>query len=59
MPNDRRCHLRFDLHLVALIEYFSATPEGERILDATPDLGRGWDAMSGRPSVIRTQPSLG
>ena len=48
-----------DLHLVPLIEYLSATPEGERILDATPNLGRWWDGMSGRPSVIQTQPSLG
>lgn len=48
-----------DLHLVPIYDYVSKTPEGESLLQATPDLRRWWDGMSARESVAKTAPQLG
>lgn len=48
-----------DLHLVPIYDYFSQTPEGETLLGPAANLRRWWSSMSGRPSVVKTKPSLG
>jgi glutathione S-transferase len=48
-----------DLHLAPIYDYFSQTPEGEKLLPGTPNLQRWWAAMSQRASVQKTKPSLG
>ena len=48
-----------DLHLVPVYQYFMQTPEGEKLLAGTANLGGWWSKMSDRPSVIKTTPSLG
>lgn len=47
-----------DLHLMPIMAYFCATPEGQRLIDATPNLKRWWAAASSRPSMAKTQPQL-
>ena len=48
-----------DLHLVPVYGYFSMTPEGQKALTKAPKLARWWQAISKRPSVVKTQPQLG
>jgi glutathione S-transferase len=48
-----------DLHLAPMMAYFSATPEGERLLPSYPGLQRWWSTIAARPSMERTQPRLG
>ena len=48
-----------DLHLAPVIAYFADLPEGKKLLPNSPRLNRWWQAMSKRPSVVRTQPKLG
>jgi glutathione S-transferase len=48
-----------DLHLAPVMAYFSATPEGKKLLSDSPRLNRWWQAISTRPSVVKTQPKLG
>lgn len=48
-----------DLHLAPILAYFSATPEGEKVLAATPNLRRWFAAIGARPSFAATEPQLG
>ncbi len=48
-----------DLHLAPILAYFSATPEGESTLAATPNLRRWFAAIGARPSFTGTAPQLG
>ena len=48
-----------DLHVAPVMAYFSQTPEGKGVLAKLPRLTRWWQAMSARPSVVKTQPKLG
>lgn len=48
-----------DLLFVPVYDYFSQTPEGEKLLAQAPNLARWWTSMSDRPSVQSTKPSLG
>jgi glutathione S-transferase len=48
-----------DLHLAPVMAYFSGTPEGQKALAKAPRLNRWWQAISARPSVVKTQPKLG
>lgn len=48
-----------DLHLAPVMAYFSATPEGKKLLGNSPRLNRWWQSISTRPSVVKTQPQLG
>ncbi len=44
-----------DLHVVPMMAYFRLTPEGQRMIAATAAIGRWWDAMAARPSVVATR----
>ena len=48
-----------DLHLIPIYDYFRNTPESGPILEQHPGLAAWWDAVSGRDSVSKTQPSMG
>ncbi len=48
-----------DLHVAPVFDYFSQTPEGEKLLPGTPNLQRWWAEISQRDSVQKTKPSLG
>jgi len=48
-----------DLHVVPLMEYFSATPEGKAALGHSPRMKRWLEQISNRPSVVKTRPKLG
>lgn len=48
-----------DLMLVPIMAYFLMTPEGQAALAERPSLGQWWQAMQARPSLPRTQASLG
>ncbi|MDH3688685.1 MAG: glutathione S-transferase family protein [Gammaproteobacteria bacterium] len=48
-----------DLALVPVYDYFSQTPEGQKSLQAAPNLQRWWSSISARPSVEKTKPSMG
>lgn len=48
-----------DLLLAPVYDYLSRTPEGERLLQGTPNLRRWWDEMRTRPTVEKTKPALG
>ncbi|MGH6942947.1 MAG: glutathione S-transferase family protein [Geminicoccaceae bacterium] len=50
---------RADLLLIPVYDYFSQTPEGQKLLGAAPNLKRWWDKVRNRPSVERTRPKLG
>ena len=50
---------RADLLLIPVYDYFSQTPEGQRLLGKAPNLQRWWDKVRSRPSVEKTRPSLG
>jgi len=45
-----------DCHLAPMISYFSQAPEGADALSAYPSLARWWAAVSGRASMIATDP---
>ena len=48
-----------DLLLIPIYDYVRQTPEGEKLLQATPNLRRWWDEVRTRPSVEKTRPALG
>ena len=48
-----------DLLLAPVYDYLSQTPEGEKLLQGTPNLRRWWDHMRTRPTVEKTKPALG
>lgn len=48
-----------DLHLAPVMAYFSATPEGEKVLAKSPKLARWWKSLSQRASMTKTAPKLG
>jgi glutathione S-transferase len=50
---------RADLLLVPVYDYFSQTPEGQKLLEMAPNLQRWWNEVRTRPSVEKTRPSLG
>ena len=50
---------RADLLLIPIHDYFSQTPEGQRLLGNAPNLKRWWEGVRSRPSVEKTRPSLG
>src|SRR5688572_31480903 len=47
-----------DLLLIPIYDYVRQTPEGEKLLQATPNLRRRWDEVRTRPSVEKTRPKL-
>jgi glutathione S-transferase len=47
-----------DLHLGAMVAYFTAAEEGRLALSRHPKLSRWWAAFSQRPSLLRTDPGL-
>ena len=47
-----------DLHLGAMIAYFTAVPEGAVLLDHHPKLARWWRRLQPRPSMAATAPGL-
>jgi glutathione S-transferase len=47
-----------DLHLGAMIDYFTAAPEGPALLDEHPRLADWWDHIRWRPSFAATDPGL-
>ncbi|HSA83088.1 MAG TPA: glutathione S-transferase family protein, partial [Geminicoccaceae bacterium] len=48
-----------DLLLIPIYDYLRQTPEGEKLLQATPNLRRWWDEVRTRPTVEKTRPALG
>ena len=48
-----------DLLLIPIYDYVRQTPEGEKLLQATPNLRRWWDEVRTRPTVEKTRPTLG
>ncbi len=48
-----------DLLLIPIYDYVVQTPEGQKLLEATPNLRGWWDRVRTRPSVARTKPALG
>ena len=47
-----------DLHLGAMVAYFTAAEEGRSELARHPKLSEWWMALSERPSLLRTDPGL-
>lgn len=47
-----------DLHLAPMIAYFSAAPEGRRVISECPKLSAWWQAMQRRQSLAATDPGL-
>lgn len=47
-----------DLHLGAMITYFTAAPEGAAMLDRHPRLAGWWRRLQARPSLPATAPGL-
>jgi len=47
-----------DLHLGAMVAYFTAVPEGSAVLADFPRLSRWWNTMNGRRSMLDTDPGL-
>ena len=47
-----------DLHLGAMVAYFTAAEEGRAELARHPKLSEWWTAFSERPSLLRTDPGL-
>lgn len=47
-----------DLHLGAMIAYFTAAPEGIDLLDRYPRLAGWWRRLQARPSLSATAPGL-
>jgi glutathione S-transferase len=48
-----------DLLLIPIYDYVRQTPEGEKLLQTTPNLRRWWDEVRTRPAVEKTTPKLG
>ena len=48
-----------DLLLIPIYDYVRQTPEGEKLLQTTPNLRRWWDEVRTRPTVEKTKPKLG
>ena len=48
-----------DMHLVPILDYFTKTPESEKILAPLSGLNAWWDRMQSRESVSSTAPKLG
>jgi glutathione S-transferase len=48
-----------DLLLIPIYDYVRQTPEGENLLQATPNLRRWWEEVRTRPTVEKTKPTLG
>jgi glutathione S-transferase len=48
-----------DLHLAPILAYFTAIPDSEPVLAATPNLRRWFESISTRPSFTGTAPQLG
>ncbi len=48
-----------DLHVAPIYDYFSQTPEGERLLAGAANLQRWWGGVSRRDSLAKTKPALG
>jgi glutathione S-transferase len=48
-----------DLLMIPIYDYVAGTPEGQKLLEATPNLRRWWDRVRTRPSVAKTKPQLG
>jgi glutathione S-transferase len=48
-----------DLLLIPIYDYIRQTPEGEKLLQARPNLRRWWDEVRSRPSIEKTKPALG
>ena len=47
-----------DLHLGAMMAYFTAAPEGEMLLDRYAKLSAWWQSLRRRPSFALTDPGL-
>ncbi len=47
-----------DLHLGAMVAYFTAAQEGSLALARHPRLSEWWSALSERPALLRTDPGL-
>ncbi|MEO9336603.1 glutathione S-transferase family protein [Mesorhizobium sp. SB112] len=47
-----------DLHLAAMIAYFTAAPEGARSLSTYPKLSSWWSRMAQHASLVETDPGL-
>lgn len=47
-----------DLHVAPMIAYFTAAPEGERLISQFPTIAGWWTRMKRRPSLIETDPGL-
>ena len=47
-----------DLHLGAMVAYFTAAAEGSAMLDGYPRLAGWWKHLQARPSIIATAPGL-
>ncbi len=48
-----------DAHLMPIIDYFIATPEGQNAMAVLPRLTTWWEAVRTRPSLVSTAPKLG
>ena len=48
-----------DLMWAPVIAYMTTTPESEALMAKRPGLARWWQAMSARPSMVKTAPKLG
>jgi glutathione S-transferase len=48
-----------DLLLIPVYDYVAQIPEGQKLLEATPNLRGWWDRIRTRPSVAKTKPQLG
>lgn len=48
-----------DLLLIPIYDYITQIPEGQKLLEATPNLRGWWDRVRTRPSVAKTKPALG
>ena len=46
-----------DIHLAPIFDYFQSTPDSAPILQENPGLREWWNEVSGRESIIKTQPS--
>ncbi len=48
-----------DLLLIPIYDYVAQIPDGQKLLEARPNLRRWWQRVQTRPSVARTKPQLG
>ncbi len=47
-----------DLHVAPMYYFFAKTPEGQKLFGPAGNLARWWSAISTRPSVDKTTPTL-